>query len=896
MSSGQTAHKLEIAHVLFMDMVAYSSLPMDQQREFIWHLQEIVRALPEYRQALSTDELISLPTGDGMALAFFGDPSLPIRCARQINSVVRKDSRFGLRMGIHSGPVFRVPDINANRNIAGGGINLAQRVMDCGDSGHLLISKTFVDMLLPLDSTWKASIHNLGDVQVKHGVVTHIFNVFGEGFGNPDTPKRLQSLSQPQSWIGLTNALGNWLSAVPLMERHFRNRVTFGLFTLLLSLAAILGGFWYLSRSYSTPSLEAEQWYREGVAALQQGTNLKATRALERAVELDKGFALAHARLADAWAELDFAGKAQDEMLRASSLEMHMRLPTVDKEYLDAVRSTLTRDFDSAIRAYSHILQGLPTFEKAQGYVDLGRAYERSADIPRATWNYLEAARLSSEDPAPLVRLAILESRLGKTADAATAFSHAASLYRAASNVEGLAEIDYQEGYAATVHGDLPHAREFLEKSLRAAQEIPSVQLEIRALTRIGVVEDLAGNLNKSVEIESRAIKLARDNGIDYWAIDGLVRLGSAYLGRGDYTKAEPPLQDALRLARESQRIRLEANACLNLASIRSQQEKPDETISLAQSALDYYRRAGFSAEAVAASVLIARSKWEKADLKGALAVGLDALKPAKDSGALMATMQVEELLGGVLLALQRYPEALSHFRSALETARTIGDGVEYQTFHCADALWHLGEYEQAQQLLASIPSNAARLPNIKSNIERILAHMSLSRKDYRSALVQAHRALKGGTLSPEMIVDLEDVSAFALAATRSLTQAGHISRDALARAQRQPDSQMIAESTLNAAFVNLALGAPKQARPLAESAHSFFSASGQKESELRSLLCLSRISRVSGDGAESAFFASKGMDILAETEHNWGTLAYQKYLARPDIKSAKQELSTLMH
>src|SRR5258708_20277462 len=101
MSSGQTAHKLEIAHVLFMDMVAYSSLPMDHQREFIWHLQEIVRALPEYRQALSTDALISLPTGAVMALAFFGDPRLPIPFARQINTVLRKDPRFELQMDIH---------------------------------------------------------------------------------------------------------------------------------------------------------------------------------------------------------------------------------------------------------------------------------------------------------------------------------------------------------------------------------------------------------------------------------------------------------------------------------------------------------------------------------------------------------------------------------------------------------------------------------------------------------------------------------------------------------------------------------------------------------------------------------------------------------------------------
>jgi hypothetical protein len=140
------------------------------------------------------------------------------------------------------------------------------------------------------------------------------------------------------------------------------------------------------------------------------------------------------------------------------------------------------------------------------------------------------------------------------------------------------------------------------------------------------------------------------------------------------------------------------------------------------------------------------------------------------------------------------------------------------------------------------------------------------------------------------MTVDFENVIALALVATNSLKQAGQISGDALTKAQRQPDSQMIAESTVNAAFVNLALGAPERARPLAESAYSFFSASGQKESEFRSLLCLSKISRVTGDGVGSARFASKGLDILSSLEHNWGVLVYQKYLTRPDIHREKSE------
>jgi class 3 adenylate cyclase len=165
--------KLEVAHVLFMDVVSYSRLPMDQQLAVGRRLMTIVESLPEFKHSRASGELISLWTGDGMALAFFGELTAPVQCARQILLGVKPDDGFTLRMGIHTGPVFRMADINANLNVAGGGINFAQRVMDCGDGGHILISKTTADMLTQL-SGWKTSLHDLGEAVVKHGERVHI--------------------------------------------------------------------------------------------------------------------------------------------------------------------------------------------------------------------------------------------------------------------------------------------------------------------------------------------------------------------------------------------------------------------------------------------------------------------------------------------------------------------------------------------------------------------------------------------------------------------------------------------------------------------------------------------------------------------------------------------------
>src|SRR5258708_25077127 len=156
LSLGFNAPPPEVAHVLFMDIVSFALLLMDQQHEVVRKLDSIVRRVPDFEQAQKATELICLPTGDGMALAFFSDLTAPVRCARHVALALKNDAQFQLRMGIHTGPVYRVSDINASRNVAGAGINFAQRVMDCGDGGHILISQTPPGIRVPLSSWCRA--------------------------------------------------------------------------------------------------------------------------------------------------------------------------------------------------------------------------------------------------------------------------------------------------------------------------------------------------------------------------------------------------------------------------------------------------------------------------------------------------------------------------------------------------------------------------------------------------------------------------------------------------------------------------------------------------------------------------------------------------------------------
>ena len=190
-SGSGPSRTLEMAHVLFIDIVGYSRLPMDEQETALRFLQESVRGTSDFIKAENTKQLIRLPTGDGMALVFFGDPETPVRCAVELSRALQLAS-FQVRMGVHTGPVYRVADINANLNVAGGGINIAQRVMDCGDAGHILVSATVAEVLRQL-SAWNTKLHDLGETEVKHSLRLHLFNLYTDQAGNQNPPGRLQA-------------------------------------------------------------------------------------------------------------------------------------------------------------------------------------------------------------------------------------------------------------------------------------------------------------------------------------------------------------------------------------------------------------------------------------------------------------------------------------------------------------------------------------------------------------------------------------------------------------------------------------------------------------------------------------------------------------------------------
>src|SRR5438067_7856978 len=184
---------LEIAHVLFVDIVGYSKLSIDDQRAAVAELNQVVRASEQFQKAEVAGRLIKIPTGDGMALVFYNSPETPVECALEISRALKEHPELQLRMGVHSGPVSGVIDVNERANVAGAGINVAQRVMDCGDAGHILISKHVAEDLEQYGH-WRPHLHDLGGIEVKHGVRVHVVNLYTDDLGNPEPPEKFKSV------------------------------------------------------------------------------------------------------------------------------------------------------------------------------------------------------------------------------------------------------------------------------------------------------------------------------------------------------------------------------------------------------------------------------------------------------------------------------------------------------------------------------------------------------------------------------------------------------------------------------------------------------------------------------------------------------------------------------
>jgi Tfp pilus assembly protein PilF len=643
---------------------------------------------------------------------------------------------------------------------------------------------------------------------------------------------------------------------------------------------------WQSSRQYYRPSTEAQHLYEEGLGALREGSYLKATLKLENAVQRDKKFAMAHARLAEAWSNLDFDGSAQEEMLIATSGESH--LPKLDRLYVDAIRATLTRDFSGALKNYLKISNELPDSDKSAGYVDLGMAYERAGDTAHALQNFSKSLEMDHDNPAPLMQKAILETRLNRVQDANRDFGLAESLFRSGMNAEGQAELDFRRAYLANEMEASAEANSYLEKALSEAQHLPqpSIQLEIRALTQLSSVAYSSGEYTTSVKDATRAIELARDNQLMSWAADGLARLATAELKQGQYDNAQNHLNEAFTILNHTRQDRVLALANMTLASLRNEQGRGSTFLEPAQSALAYYRSHGFVTEAAQAALLIGRAERNQEHWPIALQAASDLIALANQYHRNDLLVQSEELEGSIYLEQEDYPRARDHYCDAFSRAQSESLR-SYEAMFCADTLWRLGEFDAAAAKLKLAPHSNTHAGSIE--VQSLLAQMKYAAARDKADLLLRRLPQLEFDSKQELTLD----RAIALAGLGKMTEARQDIKSLLDTSGQPADEKGqplgaddLAAFNLPAADVYLAIGDAKAALDSAKNAEGYSESKHLLDSAFRSAMLAAQAAKNIHDLNDEQAFKNKVVQLQSQLRSAWPSPEFHSYTFRPDIQS----------
>jgi tetratricopeptide (TPR) repeat protein/predicted Ser/Thr protein kinase len=684
--------------------------------------------------------------------------------------------------------------------------------------------------------------------------------------------------------------------AVPSRTGHrflwpVNRRVSLAVLALLA--AALLAGWWWLPARRYRPPPDALRWYQEGVTALRDGTYYKASKALERAAASDGRFSMAHARLAEAWLELDYADQAKDEMLRAAPPGAGSRLSRVEQLYLEALHLTMTGDFAGAVEKFRDIVRRMPEDDKANAYVDLGRACEKNEKLKEAVDSYQEATRRQPQNPAAWLRLAILYGRRMDQAKAAAAFGEAAPLYRSLSNLEGVTEVLYQRATLANRLGRSSEAQAQLQQALEMCRSTGNLHQQILVLLQLSNTEHRM-NGAKAQDYATEAIDLARANGLENLTTRGLIDLGNAYFVKGEDDEARKYFAQGLEYARRYKSQRSQARALLSLGSLELQRGETGEGLRHVEEALAWYQRGGYQKETAQALILMGRAQREKGDYQEALRSFQQQLEVARQLGDQIQIALAQQGIGTVLEAQERWPDALLYYQEAYAAAKQSGDQLNaaYSLLDSSRILWQLGRYGEAQQALEAASPGASR--GLQAQLDAVRCRMALSQRRFAAAVASGRRLLSQAGLSNEAAAEAGSVLGLALASTGARRDGVTSTSEAVALAAKSGKPPLIAETGLAQAEALLAEGDARQALDTALAAQPGLARAGRQEAEWRCWLVASRAAAALGAGAKSREYAERASKLLATLEQKWRSDSYSTYLARPDIQYARSQLARL--
>jgi len=694
-------------------------------------------------------------------------------------------------------------------------------------------------------------------------------------------------------------------NALATLSKILRRRSPSAAVAMIVSLVALLGLLVIprlLRVAPHQPLAQARLWYDAGTNALRDGAYYQASKALERAIGLDDRFALAHARLAEAWTELDYNDKAKDELLRVSALVPdRSALPDLDALYLKAITDTVTREFGSAIESYRRIAERVPDSEKAFAYVDVGRSYEKNEDVKQAIGSYEEAAGRDTQYSAAFLRLGILRGRQQDLRAASEAFEKAQSLYEGLSNLEGVTEVLYQRGALFNKLGKLSEARTQLQQVLDLTQQTANRFQQIRGLIEFCSISYTEGNTERGKAYAKEAVDLARANSLENLVAQSLIDLGGAFYVRREYAEAEKYFRQALELSQANKGRRNEAMALLSLARLYIQQEiKTDEALECLSRSLAFFEQGGYAKEVSQGLLLRGRAKVQKGDYDGAVREFNQQLELAKTVNDQPQVARLHILMGSLLADRELYADALLHFDEGFAIHNSLGNQLDigYGLIDRANMLWRLGRYEAAREILNRVSSAADRIDSKYKQVLLARRHLNLSQialseRRFGEAKAEAEQALSvADTQMTRASSEAQYVLGLAQSLSGSTRKGRLVCEQAVQMAKKESDPKLLSNALLAFSEVLFESNDFSAALTTAVQAQERFASLGQQESQWRALLFAGRASKRMKDYEAANKYLSHSNQVVSELQQKWGPDTFASYSSRPDIKYYRSELT----
>lgn len=672
----------------------------------------------------------------------------------------------------------------------------------------------------------------------------------------------------------------------------------------ILLLGLIGFGAWRLTRAKPyQPKREALQFYEKGVAALHEGTHYKASKLLERAVVADDQFALAHARLAEAYAELDYSDKAKDELLTANRLVPNRSvLEPVDALYFDGITATVTRDLPGAIKAYEGIAS--TRTNDADALIDLGRAYENNDAAEKAIIAYENAARLNPSNPATPLRLAVLYGRKQDLAKSTAAFDTANGLFSDSQNFEGRAEVAYQRGFVLGQMSKVAEARVEAQNSLDIAKIADNKHQQVRALLLLGSIAYSSGDTAQAQQLVTQAIDLARANDMENLVTQGLLDLSNTLLLRRTFQDAEGYARQAMDLAQRFKEKRNEARANLLLGSIYIQREDAEKGAPFIEQALSFYRAGGYRRELSRCMLMTGRVQLLKGDSDGALRTldeQLQLAKQVEDPGQL-ARSQAE--VAAALSKQDFYPQALVRFTESYELNKSLDNPLNtcFALLNRGDMLARLGRYDEANTALHQLMPLLERLSS--ENKYRaiwtawaylIRAQMALSKRDFPQAKARSNEALSvmtGNNRSTNTEASIKSTLCLTEVFSGSLVPGLKLCEEAVALVATADHADV--ETQLALAEALLENRKPKESLDAALMAQKEFARQHRDECEWKAWLIAARASEQLHQTESLKQQVSHAHALLDGLQSKWHSETFDSYTARADIRLRRQQMEAL--